>query len=106
MPSASGSKSATGQSRVPAFVRIGHFPFHQAMPAGAVAGWSGAEALRMVGEMRAADRLVFRIETAPDALPRDTPVGLGPFREALAAYRQAIRGNGILGRRPPPRNPL
>ena len=59
----------------------------------------------MVGEMRAADALVFRVQTAPDGLPRDTPVSLAPFRDALDAYRAAIRQNGVLGR-PPSRNPL
>jgi hypothetical protein len=90
---------------VPAFVRIGAFPVHQAMPADGIAAWQGLEALRMVGEMRAAPKLVFRVETAPDGLPRDTPVTLAPFRNALAAYREAIRRNGILAR-PRPRNPL
>ncbi len=81
---------------VAAFVRVGTFPAHQAMPAGGAAAWHGAEALRMVSEMRAAERLAFRVETAPYGLPRDTPVALGEFRAALAAYRDAIRRNGIL----------
>lgn len=85
------------EPRVPAFVRIGRFPVHQAVPRGDEAAWTGAEAFRMVGEMRAADRLVFRVETAPDALPHDTPVGLAPFRAALSAYRATIRRNGIWG---------
>ncbi len=89
-------------SGVPAFVRIGGFPVHQAMPAGGAAAWTGAEARRMVGEMGAADRLAFRVETAPYGLPHDTPVALAAFRDALAAYRTAIRQNGILGRPPSP----
>lgn len=81
---------------LPAFVRIDRYPVHEAPVARGTAVWSGEKALRIVSEMRAGKVVIFRVQTAPDGMPRDTRLSLKDFREALHAYRMAIREYGLL----------
>lgn len=81
---------------LPAFVRIDRYPVHEAPVARGQAVWSGEKALRIVSEMRAGKVAIFRVQTAPDGMPRDTRVSLKEFREALHSYRTAIRQHGLL----------
>lgn len=82
---------------LPAFVRIDGFAVHQGAVTNGKAVWTGQEALAVLGEMRAGRSMVFRVQTAPDGLPRDTHVSLAGFRDALSTYRGAIRTHGLLG---------
>jgi hypothetical protein len=81
---------------LPAFLWVEGFAVHEAPTRSGKALWQGAEALRIIGEMRAARRMVLRVQTVPDGLPRDAVISLARFREALAAYRQVIRIYGLL----------
>ncbi len=46
--------------------------------------------------MRGGRRLVYRVQTGPEGLPRDTRVSLAGFDEALATYRRLLREHGLL----------
>lgn len=84
------------KSGLPAFLRIDGFQTHEALIRDGRAVWRGAAALRIVSEMRAGRSAVFRIQTMPDGMPRDTRVSLIGFRDALADYRTAVRTHGLL----------
>lgn len=82
---------------LPAFVRIDSNPAHETAVANGAAIWQGAEAVAILKEIDQGQRLVFRVHTAPEGLPRDTQVILGqPFRDAFTAYRQTLRAHEIL----------
>lgn len=81
---------------LPAFIRIDRYPVHEAPAKGGKAEWRGEKALRIISEMRSGKTIIFRVQTAPDGMPRDTRVSLKRFREALRAYRVALRGHGLL----------
>jgi len=84
---------------VPAFIRIDQYAIHEAQVSNGVAVWQGDEAIRILGEMRAGKTMVFRVQTAPDGLPRDTHVSLKGFRTSLRSYRNAIRAHRLLSAR-------
>lgn len=91
------------QPYAPVWLKAGTFPGHEAPVTGEWGRWAGADALRIVSEMRAADRLTFRVRLAPNGRPQDTEVSLAGFRDALDAYRAEIRRHKIM---PPSDNPL
>jgi hypothetical protein len=82
---------------LPASLRVDRFEFRTARIEQGLARWFGEEAVELLVQMRAGKRLAYRIQTAPDGLPRDMNVSLAGFAEALATYRQVIRGHGLLG---------
>ncbi len=81
---------------LPASLRVDRFEFRTARVEGNVARWFGEEAVELLVEMRAGARLAYRVQTAPDGLPRDTNVSLAGFTQALATYREVIRSHGLL----------
>lgn len=81
---------------LPAFLRIDRYRVHEAPVKGGKAEWRDEKALQIVSEMRSGKIIVYRVQTAPDGMPRDTRVSLKQFREALRAYRVALRGHGLL----------
>ncbi len=82
---------------LPAYMRIDRFEFRTARIEGSLARWYGEEAVELLIQMRAGKRLAYRIQTAPDGLPRDMNVSLAGFSQALATYREVIRSHGLLG---------
>ena len=82
---------------LPAYLRVDRFEFRTARVEGSLARWYGEEAVELLIQMRAGKRLAYRIQTAPDGLPRDMNVSLAGFTEALATYREVIRSHGLLG---------
>ena len=84
---------------LPASLRVDRFEFRTARIERSYARWFGQEAVELLVQMRAGKRLAYRVQTAPDGLPRDMNVSLAGFSQALAAYRQVIRSHGLLGPR-------
>ncbi len=82
---------------LPASLRVDRFEFHTARVEGDLARWYGEEAVELMIQLRAGERLAYRVQTAPDGLPRDMNVSLAGFTQALATYRQVIRSHGLLG---------
>lgn len=78
------------------FLRIDKNIAHEASVQNGLARWAGDSALRILAEMRAGGKLVFRIHTVPDALPQDTFVSLEGFDDALSTYRREVRRHGLL----------
>jgi hypothetical protein len=81
---------------LPAYLRIDEQSIHEAPVRDGLARWYGDEALEILVEMGAGKRMVYRVQTAPDGLPRDIHVALANFRDALARYREVIRSHGLL----------
>ncbi len=81
---------------LPASLRVDRFEFVTARVEGNVARWFGEEGVELLVERRAGARLAYRVQTAPDGLPRDTNVSLAGFTQALATYREVIRDHGLL----------
>ena len=81
---------------LPAFIRVDAYKIHEAPVRQGLAVWRGAAALRIVSELRSGRKAIFRVQTLPDGLPRDTRISLIGFREALRDYRTAIRTHGLL----------
>lgn len=81
---------------LPAYLRVDERTIREAPVRDGLARWYGEEATAMLVEMGAGKRLVYRVQTAPDGLPRDVHIGLDRFREALARYREVIRSHGLL----------
>jgi hypothetical protein len=81
---------------LPAYLRVDEQPIREAAVRDGLARWYGNEALEVLAWMSAGKRLVYRVQTAPDGLPRDVHVGLDQFRDALARYREVIRSHGLL----------
>lgn len=81
---------------LPAYLRIDDQTIHEAPVQNGLVRWYGDEAMGILLEMGAGKRLVYRVQTAPDGLPRDIHVGLDKFRDALARYREVIRSHGLL----------
>lgn len=81
---------------LPASLRVDRFEFRTARVEGNLARWFGEEAVELLVQMRAGERLAYRVQTAPDGLPRDMNVSLAGFTQALATYRQVIRDHGLL----------
>lgn len=84
---------------LPAFIRAEGFKVHEAPVRDGRAVWHGQVALKIIAEMRTARSVVFRVQTMPDGMPRDTRVSLAGFRQALSAYRNTIRAHGLLSAR-------
>jgi invasion protein IalB len=82
---------------LPASLRVDRFDFRTARVEGNLARWFVEEAVELLVQMRAGNRLAYRVQTAPDGLPRDMNISLAGFSQALAAYRQVIRSHGLLG---------
>ena len=80
-----------------AFLRIDSYKVHEAPVNDGAAVWLGEEAYRITGELRAGRAAVYRVQTIPHGMPRDTRVSLKGFRAALSAYRNAIRAHGLMG---------
>ena len=81
---------------MPAFVRIDGHAVHETGIKRGLARWIGAEAERIIQEMRSGRRMTARIQTLPDGMPRDVRISLEGFDDALATYRRTIRAQGIL----------
>lgn len=82
---------------LPASLRVDRFEFRTAPIESGIARWYGEEAVELLVQMRAGKRLAYRVQTAPDGLPRDMNVSLAGFAQALTTYRQVMRGHGLLG---------
>ncbi len=81
---------------LPAYLRVDRFEFRTARVEGSLARWFGEEAVELLVQMRAGKRLAYRVQTAPDGLPRDMNVSLAGFADALSTYREVIRSHGLL----------
>jgi len=81
---------------IPVFLRIGQKAPREAGVRDGFAAWTGNQAALILGEMLAADRVVFRIQTAPEGMPRDAIVSLQGFGQALEVYRREVRRYGLL----------
>lgn len=81
---------------LPAYLRVDEQTIHEAPVRDGLARWYGDEALKILAEMGGGRRMVYRVQTAPDGLPRDVQVGLANFRDAVARYREVIRSHGLL----------
>ncbi len=81
---------------LPASLRVDRFEFRTARVEHGLARWFGEEAVELLVQMRAGKRLAYRVQTAPDGLPRDMNVSLAGFTQALATYREVIRSHGLL----------
>jgi hypothetical protein len=84
------------KANLPAYLRVDEQTIREAPVRDGLARWYGDDALEILVEMGAGKRLVYRVQTAPDGLPRDVHVGLDQFRDALARYREVIRSHGLL----------
>lgn len=83
---------------LPAFVRIDDNQAHEAPITNGLVVWEGEGAVTILKQMHAGRNMVFRVHTAPEGLPRDIHVALGPpFAEAFTAYRQTLRAHGLIG---------
>lgn len=81
----------------PLTLRVDRQPIHETpIHENGMAWWSGDEAKRILAEMRAGKKLTYRVETAPDGMPRDVRVSLVPFAHAFDTYRGVIRSHGVL----------
>jgi invasion protein IalB len=81
---------------LPLFLRIDDHPIHEAAVTDGSVRWAGGAANGLIEEMRTGKQLVFRVQTAPYNLPRDTPLSLEGFASAFDAYRQQLRIHGLL----------
>ena len=61
-----------------------------------LARWIGDDATAILTEMIAGNRLVYRVQTAPDGLPHDTRIALDGFGDALNTYRELLRAHDML----------
>jgi hypothetical protein len=84
------------QPDAPVWLKIGDYPPHIAPVIGRWGRWAGAEGFRIVSEMRAADRLTFRVRLAPNGRAQDKDILLIGFRDALEVYRDQIRRSAAL----------
>ncbi len=82
--------------RFPLFLRIDQYGVHEAPIEAGLARWSGTAARAILAEMRVGGRLLYRIHTVPEGLPRDTYISLEGFADSLVTYRQEIRRHGLL----------
>ncbi len=80
----------------PVFLFVDRHPVHETAVSNDLARWTGNEAKEILAEMRAGKKLVYRVHTAPEGLPRDTQTSLTTFGEALATYRQQLRVHSLL----------
>ena len=87
---------------LPLFLRIDGNAVHESAIARRQGGWDGATAETILKQLLEGENAVYRVQTAPLGLPRDTLVGLAGFRRALAIYRHLLRANGILANTPSP----
>jgi invasion protein IalB len=81
---------------LPLFLRIDGNPVYEAPVIDGTVRWGGGTANGLIEEMRTGEQLIFRIQTAPHGLPRDTPLSLKGFAGAFDAYRQQLRIHGLL----------
>lgn len=87
------------QPNLPAYLRVDQQPIHETPVRDGLARWYGDEGLTILAQMAAGARMVYRVQTAPDGMPRDMNVSLAHFRDALARYREVIRSHGLLSAR-------
>ena len=80
----------------PVSLFIDRHPVHETAVSNDLARWTGNEAKEILAEMRAGKKLVYRVHTAPEGLPRDTQTSLTTFGKALATYRQQLRVHSLL----------
>lgn len=79
----------------PLYLRIDANPPHRGEPNRfGEAGWRGAEAATLVGELEGGRHMVLRSYPGQGAPPRDENYSLDGFGEALADYRARLRDRG------------
>ena len=81
---------------LPAFLRVDGQVVYETPVDGGLARWTGADAMAILNQMMAGERLVYRVQTAPDGLPHDTRIGLDGFSDGLNDYRQLLRAHEML----------
>ncbi len=84
----------------PAFLRVDGNPVHRTAPdrlGGAV--WSGAEAAKVIDELKAGTGMLVRSFAAGSGAARDAFLSLSGFGDALTTYRDNLRTFGILRRK-------
>ena len=84
-------------AELPLSLRIDRQPIHEIPVRESMAWWSGATAERIIAEMRAGRKLIIRVQTFPDGMPRDVKISLAGFGPAFDAYRGALRIHNIFG---------
>lgn len=80
----------------PLFLKVDDGTLHETTIENGFARWVGKDAMALLSELLNGVRVVYRVITAPDGLPRDTAVSLQGFGPSLAGYRGVIRDVGIL----------
>ena len=81
---------------LPAFLRVDGQGVHETNVDAGLARWIGDDAMAILTEMIAGNRLVYRVQTAPDGLPHDTRIALDGFGDALNTYRELLRAHDML----------
>lgn len=79
---------------IPLTLRVDNQDMHETrIRADGMAWWSDDEAAKIILEMQAGRRLVYRVQTLPDGMPRDMRVSLIPFKRAFEIYRGVLRSH-------------
>ncbi len=82
---------------LPLTIRIDGLGVHETpIRADGMAWWDGEEAAEIILEMQAGRKAIYRVQTAPDGMPRDMRVSLVPFKRAFEIYRGVLRAKGVL----------
>jgi hypothetical protein len=82
---------------MPLTLRVDGLALHETtIRADGLAWWSDDEAAEIILEMQAGRKVVYRVQTLPDGMPRDMRVSLVPFKRAFQIYRSVIRSHAGL----------
>lgn len=79
---------------LPLTLRIDRLALHETtIRADGKAWWSDDAAAKIILEMQAGRRIIYRVQTRPDGMPRDMRVSLVPFKRAFEIYRGVLRSH-------------
>ncbi|NQU71565.1 MAG: hypothetical protein HQ514_13510 [Rhodospirillales bacterium] len=82
---------------MPLTLRVDGLALHETtIRADGKAWWSDEEAAKIILEMQAGRKVVYRVQTLPDGMPRDMRVSLVPFKRAFQIYRSVLRSHAGL----------
>lgn len=79
---------------LPLSLRVDGLAMHETtIRADGKAWWSDDEAAEIILEMQAGRKIIYRVQTLPDGMPRDMRLSLIPFKRAFEIYRGVMRSH-------------
>ena len=79
---------------LPLSLRIDRLALHEpTIRADGKVWWSDDDAAEINLEMQAGRKIIYRVQTLPDGMPRDMRLSLVPFKRAFEIYRGVMRSH-------------